>query len=244
VKFDGEIGVMNKKLCAVIAAATLSLASQATAGTINFSSYSGPLTATDIPGITYTATASSGSIFPTGTSPTDLQVAAFGRGLGVIGSGDALSPSGEANAQGKGRRIDGDGLVTGSWEMLTITFFGGAVNLTNFVLSFMDPDDDFEYCFGACNTINSVFTTVAAGVALTNDAGDGKLDSQEDRTYVVNATNVTSFSIRATNSGGDDGDDFALFKANVSAVPLPAGAPLLLAGLAGLALLRRRKKAA
>jgi hypothetical protein len=235
VKFDGEIGVMNKKFCAVIAAATLSLASQAPAAVINFSNAgTGASGATGISGITYLATAAWGANpFPTGS--TSAVVGVGPAGLGVVGAGVASSVgTPETTFAGLGRRIDG--VQAGSWEMLTITFIGGAVDLTNFVLGLMDPDDDFEYCFNACAS----FTTVAAGVPLGNTAVSG----QESRTYAMNMANVTSFSIRATGAGGDILDDFTLLGANVSAVPLPAGAPLLLAGLAGLAALRRRKKAA
>ena len=218
---------MNKTFGAVIAAATLSLASQTPAAVINFTAVSGP---TGEPGINYVATGSWGSNpYPTGS--TAAVVAAFAGGLGVVGAGVASSVvTPEVNGAGLGRRIDGQ--QVGSWEMLTITF-SGAVNLTNFVLRLMDADDDFEYCFNLCGS----FTTV--GFAPTAVVG-----AQESRTYAVNMANVTSFSIRATGVKFDTQDDFTLAGADVTAVPLPAGAPLLLAGLAGLVALRRRNKAA
>lgn len=217
---------MNKTLGAVIAAAALTLASQAPAAVINFSSLgTGASGATGIGGITYTTQATYGTNpHPTGLTAGAVSVTNIG--LGVVGAG-------EADVAGPGRRIDGT--TAGTWEMLTVTF-SGALDLANFVLGLMDADDDFEYSFNGGS-----FTTVGTLFSVSN----------ESRTY-AGMNNVTSFSVRATGATGDILDDFVLESAEVfaiesnevSPVPLPAGAPLLLAGLAGLAALRRRKNAA
>jgi hypothetical protein len=230
VQFEGDFLVMNKTLGAVIAAATLTLASQAPAAVINFSSLgTGVSGATGVSGITYTATATYGTM-PGYLGSTAGTASVFSSGMGVVGAG-------EADVAGPGRRIDG--LTANTWEMITVTF-SGAVDLSSFVLGLMDSDDDFEYCFNACGSFTSVGTLATV-----------VLGGQESRTY-TGLSNVTSFSVRATGVAGDINDDFILESAEVfavesqevSPVPLPAGAPLLLAGLAGLAALRRRKNAA
>lgn len=220
---------MNKTLSAMVAGAALFLASQASAVTIDFSA-TGPSGLTGIPGITYSSAASYGTgtfpaTFPVG-SLTGLVSTGTGNGLGVNatpGPGNTPADSGFRNVI--------DSRADGTWEMLTVTF-SSAVNLSHFILGLMDDDDDFEYSVNGGS-----FTSVAATTSVIPL-------TQETRTYEAYWTYVTSFSIRATGVGTSDNDDFLLRSVKVSAVPLPAGAPLLLAGLAGLALLRRRKKAA
>jgi len=216
---------MNKTLSAMVAGAALFLASQASAVTIDFSA-TGPSGLTGIPGITYSSAASYGTgTFPAGNL-TGLVSTGTGNGLGV----NATPGPGNTPADAGFRNVI-DSRADGTWEMLTVTF-SSAVNLSHFILGLMDDDDDFEYSVNGGS-----FTSVAAATSVIPL-------TQETRSYAAYWTYVTSFSFRATGVGVADNDDFLLSRVNVSAVPLPAGAPLLLAGLAGLAALRRRKKAA
>lgn len=229
---------MNKTLSAMVAAATLCLASQASAVTLNFATPGGASGATGIAGITYSTTGSSGSSFPgdfPGT-PSALDVVASNagvyNGLGVNGAGD---PAG-SGAKTLDTRVAGVS-VAGSWEMLTVSF-SAAVNLTDFLLSRFDANDDFEYSLNG-----GAFTTIAAMNPLATPTGSAV--DQPDVNFFLGAFNaVTSFSIRVSGTSATDDDDFLLREMEISAVPLPAGGLLLLGGLAGLAALRRRKQAA
>jgi hypothetical protein len=59
---------------------------------------------------------------------------------------------------------------------------------------------------------------------------------------VFDLSALTVFDLDASGGGATDGNIME-YKVTVSAVPLPAGAVLLLSGLGGVALLRRRRKA-
>jgi hypothetical protein len=241
---------MKKTLSAIVTAATLCLASQASAATIDFSTAgTGVGGATGLAGVTYSTVATHGTTLTSAAGTVN----ATQHGLGVGYAGDRLNNS---SINSGDTRFDAE---IGTWEMLTVTF-NAAVNLVDFVMGRMDTNDDFEFSING-----GAFTYVAPPVAgaiscvlvSTCTGSDRANPLNQLVTFAGTWTAVTSLRIRVLGvlSVQPDGsvgttagnDDFTLAAANVTAitpVPLPAGAPLLLAGLAGLAALRRRKRAA
>jgi len=150
-------------------------------------------------------------------------------GLGIRSPGD------ETREQAEGLE-EIDGFPLGTTETLTVSF-SDLVFLRNIVFSNVDPDDDFEFAVNG----NTIFSPVPAGLFSTTFG---------DRVFQV-LGEVRSFTIRvsgdaATDGSGDDGfgiRSVTIEPSEVSAVPLPAGGLLLLGGLGGLMVLRRRKAA-
>lgn len=114
-----------------------------------------------------------------------------------------------------------DGIA--GWEALTVTF-SWKVKLKDFSLGLLDNWDDYELAID--------------GGAYTH-FGPNILNP-----ISVNQ-NIKSFSIRASNSGEGflraGNDAFTLASANVAPVPVPAAGLMLLAGLAGLTAMRRKR---
>lgn len=204
---------MNFKTTLSALALAIGLAQGASAATTTIDFSNGETGSFFSDGTTYTATAAS-VLFP-----RTAAVSVSADGLGVKHLLDS-----------KPSQIDGTPLLTS--ETLTITF-SRAVKLLNFTLGLVDGNDDFEIAYNG-----GTFAAVAAG--FTNPF------------VVLGQTYVSSFSIRASGAACTgtlrrpvctDGllgnDDFTLAKASV--VPLPAAGFMLLAGLGGLAAMRRRK---
>ena len=130
------------------------------------------------------------------------------------------------NYNGRGTvYLDNNG---GSTSGLSFTF---ATEVSAFAFNFGASDDSWTVT--AFDAIGNVIETAAAPIVNASNAGD----------YIgISAAGIASFTL--TTTGADDYvfvDDIVFNSgASVAPVPLPAGLPLLLAGLGGLALTRRR----
>ncbi len=174
----------------------------------------GALTSGTIGNRGYTVTASVGGILNGSATVTQGP-----DGLGVNGFPD-LQPG----------QIDGSPVF--SSEALTVSFTGGTVNLDSYLLGLFDSNDDY-----------TLSVSFAAAPTQTFSFGPTS-DNPND----IDLAGVTSFTIRASgqfrfSDGFIGNDDFTLASVSVSAVPLPAGAGLLLGALGLLGVARRRKAA-
>lgn len=199
---------------AAVAVGTFASTAQAT--TIDFTS-----TGTDTAiGANYTVTASASGILNSSASVTQTD-----EGLGVNGNPDT-NPN----------QIDGSPVF--SAESLTVTF-AYAVKVLSVTLGAWDFNDDFTVSAVLANGSTTAPFQVGPGLTSGIFSMPGGVD-------------LISFTITASGALLFDGggllnlsrnDDFTLAKIETASVPLPAGGPLLLGALGGIAALRRRKAA-
>ncbi|MEL6169055.1 MAG: VPLPA-CTERM sorting domain-containing protein [Pseudomonadota bacterium] len=152
-----------------------------------------------------------------------IKVGQWGRGLG------ACSKIGSYGCK-ESHQVDGYGAHE------TIKFsFDHKVRIESVKFTYVDWNDDFE--FGSYS--NGVLETYQSDIAIPIDGYFPTYAGWEGYgTYeFVGGPEATMFSV-----GSDyKFDNFKIKAIEVSKVPLPAGAALLLTGLVGLAVLRRRR---
>lgn len=153
-----------------------------------------------------------------------------GGGLGVCSGGLSLG-----KCLGDDAAIDGAGLK----EVLVLDFGPLYVKLTSLLLTYLDDADEFAV-FAYDNGIGSAPTSSDAGNALPNGtwwAWTSDFDVPAGSVFGIAAIGDTDgFSLK--NVGFD-----VLEKPEIAAAPIPAAGLMLVAGLGGLAALRRRRKA-
>ena len=115
--------------------------------------------------------------------------------------------------------------LNGPLDLLTFAF-SSAVSLNSLTFGNVDANDDFDIFFDGVLAANDV------GISGANPALFGGVELTE---FSVGADQVSLFF-------GSDDFTVAGFDVSIAAVPLPAGLPLLLAGLGGMIAVRRKRR--
>ncbi|MEP0961136.1 MAG: VPLPA-CTERM sorting domain-containing protein [Roseobacter sp.] len=223
---------MNIKLTMKTIAAALLLGSAANAATITFE--------TDESGFVQTPSGSTGGAatgpFQSGLNGVTFTIDADTFGLRY----GSLSLNGESriaitqNNEGLGVNNfnpDGSGEIDGSGSNDILVFqFSSAVRLTEIIFESVSNNDDFVF-YTPGQSPNAAQFDILNPIPFDIDGDEGL--------FATNFTGTT-FGIGAFG----DNDDFRVSKLTVAAVPLPAGLPLLMAGLGAFGFMSRRKKKA
>lgn len=211
------------------AAVLLLLGTAAQAGTITFE--------TDEAGFVDTPAGSTGGA-PVGPYASGLAGVTFTIDADTFGtSGDPLSLNNEQfiaitqNSEGLGvnnLNPDGSGDIDGFGSNDILIFeFSRSVRLNEVIFENVDNNDDFVF-YTPDQSPNAAQFDIFNPIPFDTDGDEGL--------FSFNFVGTT-FGIGAIGFN----DNFRVSQLNVSAVPLPAGLPLLLAGLGAFGLVRRRK---
>jgi hypothetical protein len=219
-----------KKLWTVAAAATLALSTAASAATLSLSGGFGG----SIPGM------------PQGFTPENDVLEALGLGSSLGGFfGTTVSIDGDATV-----RVDLIGYEAGNTNSFTMNgseLFSGGGNANNVIAA--DPlastvvdvtAGDLDFSFASVSPRTGATGSVANGsnpavefgvINFFASFGPGQEDATSGNTLWLFLDDIGQ-------TGGDNHDDLVI---RISAVPLPAGAVLLMTGLGAMALRRKRK---
>lgn len=181
--------------------------------------------------------------------------------LFMIGGGAAQAATATLDFEtaGTGANLVADGSVTTSLGTVTLDCSAGSCS-QNGTLFFSETTDggfailtfDFavtELVFDYAGNASGVFTAQAIDASNTIidsffDANtNSTLPDTADGTITLSGTGITALRFADTPGGGSFAviDNLKITSA-MSAVPLPAGLPLLVAGLMGFGVLRRRQR--
>lgn len=162
----------------------------------------------------------------------------------TIGAGDTVARFGDGFAS----VIAGNGLTISSKSNVKITFLGTEAGATNTALNLAggvlnnktSSKGDRIYADDLPTFIDFAFATIKGGGVETITNGVGQTDPDLSIAfYLEDSENALAFF--GDGRGDSDFDDMVV---RISVVPLPAGGVLLLTALGGMAVARRRKKAA
>lgn len=154
---------------------------------------------------------------------------------------------------GSGGTVIDTGTLLAVKEDGSTAFAGGRQNTTAGGSQWLDSNDNQGMTWSA-SAGGALFDQLAfslsdaadVGATLTVSAGAdtltsfvGQTNNTVDWIVITFADSVASADITLLNNFGNDG--FGIDDVSIAAIPLPAGAALLLTGMGGLAIARRRK---
>jgi len=228
--------MVNVKILGAAAAVAL-VPMMGAAATITVDDFS-TFQAASAPGISTIVEPNSTATAPAGAIG-DRTLIATGDGVFTPGSSTDILITGGLGSVSNGAGVSGQGRFT--WDAGGIDFTDGGVNDT-FVLDIITLDLDASYALGLNGSVVSTSTVSAASNILFDFNDFNASDLMNASTISLFISGDDAFDTSFTFLGAEDRVPPTVVVTPPAAVPLPAAGFLLLAGLGGMAGLRRRKK--